>query len=160
MTTTIETVAGRCSRRGFHHRGPYFLPARASKCHVSSNRTLSRTKVCPRTEHAQGCALTPLSGLHGRAPGGTGQRRASRTSQHVRDTVPPISVGAATMRMHAPAQHAPAHAPSTSLWARKPRSLLQRSFGKTAKVYVPRKDVCVSHGQVQNPSTRSLWSIH
>ena len=28
-----------------------------------------------------------------------------------RDTVPPISVGASTMRMHAPAQHAPAHAP-------------------------------------------------
>ena len=77
-----------------------------------------------------------------------------------RDTVPPISVGASTMRMHAPAQHAPAHAPSTSLWARKPRSLLQRSFGKTAKVYIPRKDVCESHGQVQNPSTRSLWSIH
>ena len=76
---TPPAVVGVAGRRELHHRGPYFLPQRASKCHVSSNRTLSRRHECPRACTRRSVPATPLSA---RTPRGTGQRRASGTSGH------------------------------------------------------------------------------
>ena len=63
--------------------------------------------------HARGgpCRRPHSPGAHHGAQASGVRANVLACGQHVRDTVPPISVGATTMRMYAPAQHAPAHAP-------------------------------------------------
>ena len=132
--------------------------------------TVSRMTACmhARAGHSLTACMHALC-MHAQVRAQASGVRANvlACGQHVRDTVPPFIVGATTMRMHAPAQHAPAHAPEHTaehVVGEGPGITPTNFRGKTAKVYIPHKDVCESlvpgqHVQVQNPNTRSLWSM-